>query len=100
VSKDEPDPVQQLKKVLEESGFEVTLTYGTRWRRCLRWMTSPWRIIAGIPIAFFLDWLNSSGHHLTQGGFWEAYISWFPAIFIVFWLFELHAWAGGRRLDG
>ena len=93
MSKDEPGEVH-----LE---FKVTrVREDTTRRRLLRWMTQPARIIAGIPIALFLDWLNSSGHHMTQSQFWFAYVCWFPAIFIVFWLYELHARAGGRRLNG
>jgi hypothetical protein len=98
VSKDDDDQVHEPEWHLE---FKLTkVRKDTVWRRCLKWMTSPWRIVAGIPVAFFLDWLNSSGHHLTEGGFWVAYACWFPATFIIFWLYELHAQAGGRRLNG
>ena len=94
------DDAKRIERELAEEGIKVKVTLtGTRPKRLVKYMTQPARIIAGIPIALFLDWLNSSGHHMTQSQFWFAYVCWFPAIFIVFWLYELHHWAGGKRLD-
>lgn len=96
MSKDDTDPVQQLKHVLEESGFKVTITHPeTRTKRLVRHMTTPWRLIAGLPVAYATTWLAYQ-HHVAEGAFWMAYASWLVAIFIVFWLYELHHWAGGR----
>jgi hypothetical protein len=68
----------------------------TRVKRLVRYMTAPWRAAIGVPVAYAVTWLNY-GHHVAQGAFWMTYGAWFAAWFIVFWLYELHVWAGGRR---
>jgi len=72
-------------------------------KRLVRYMTAPGRVILGVPVALFLSWLDNGHHRLDQlgwDGFWSAYGCWFVGLFLLFWLYELHAWAGGRRLNG
>lgn len=82
MSKEELTPeIQELKRAMEANGV------------------TPWRLITGLPVAYATTWLAYQ-HHVAQGAFWMAYAAWIVAMFLVFWLYELHAWSGGRRLNG
>lgn len=70
----------------------------TRTRRLTRYMTNPYRIVAGVPIAIIVALLDNHWH-LSWNTFWPAYLTYIPAIFLIFWLSELHHWAGGSRYN-
>jgi hypothetical protein len=71
----------------------------TRAKRLVRHMTNPPRLAVGAPVSWAVAWF-SYGHHITDSGFATAYGCWLLAMFIIFWLYELHTWAGGKpRLD-
>lgn len=101
MSKEELTPeIQELKRAMEANGVKVVVTFNeTRAKRLVRHMTTPWRLITGLPVAYATTWLAYQ-HHVAQGAFWMAYAAWIVAMFLVFWLYELHAWSGGRRLNG
>lgn len=67
----------------------------SRFKRMIRYVTSPGRLIYGVVVAWTVAWLLD-GHHITSGLFWDAYGCWFFAQIIWFWLNELHRWAGGK----
>lgn len=69
----------------------------TMFRRLVRYMLNPGRVVVGLPVAWALAWIDY-GHRVTQDRFWPAYGAWFGGLFIVFWVLEAYRWAGGRFL--
>jgi ABC-type multidrug transport system permease subunit len=70
----------------------------SRSKRLVKYMTTPSRLVFCIPASWAVAWLNYS-HHVTEASFWTCYIAYIVAVFILFWLYELHHWAGGRPVD-
>lgn len=71
-------------------------TQPSRIRRLIKWMTTPGRLLAGIPAAWIIAWFDY-GHRVTFFNWMICYGCWFIALFILFWLYELHAGAGGKH---
>lgn len=70
----------------------------TRPKRMVRYMTNPGRVLTGAPVALFTAFATNSWH-LSWANWGWAYLLWFPIIFVVFWLGELHRWAGGSSYN-
>lgn len=71
----------------------------SRFKRLVRYMSDPGRLVIGFPVAYAVDWL-SYGHHVTSGNYWQDYLGWLLAMFTLFWIYEINRWAGGRpKLD-
>lgn len=68
---------------------------GGIFKRMVRYLLSPGRVLFGVPVAWVLAWFNN-GHRITEGGYWLAYGAWFGGMFLAFWLLEAYRWAGGR----
>lgn len=88
---------EEIRQRAREMGIDKVTFTDTRPKRLVKYMTSPGRLVWGLPIAYGVAWLEFH-HHVNQGNFWIIYACWIVGTFLAFWLRELHAWAGGRRL--
>lgn len=71
----------------------------SRFKRLVKFMTEPGRLVWGVPTAWVVAWLCNS-HVVTNDIFFEFYGLWLIGSFLAFWLYELHAWAGGKSKLG
>jgi hypothetical protein len=67
----------------------------SRARRLIRYMTQPRLIILSLFLAEVLTWV--SDHHQVHAlAYFITYVAVETGVFLTFWLYELHTWAGGR----
>jgi hypothetical protein len=94
------DDIKRIQQELNEEGIDIRLTLmETRAKRLVKHMTTPWRLILGLPTAYLTAWLTNH-HQVTSFAYLTAYGAWLITMFLIFWLYELHHWAGGTsKLD-